>query len=608
MFAEYLNHTDLTPLLCPREGYRPFPRRQARDKWASLGSEKREALLAWGEEAKAGYPMITATQFLAFSRSGSREAYETPYFERRRKLIGAALAECVSDDGVYMDAVIDGIWCIMEESTWVLSAHNGSDHPGAKAMNKRPLPDVSNPYVDLFAAQTAAMLADILYLLSDKLDAVSPLIVRRVKDEIERRILHPFMTHDDFWWIGLTRKDVCNWTPWILSNVIDTVLLLVDDPIRRAEIVDRALRILDRYLAVMPEDGGCDEGAGYFNMAGASLLDCLESVYLATDGQVSFYEEPHIRAIGAFPLKAHVAGRYFLNFADCDARPKLDGERIHRYGVRTQNPALADLGAWLHAQDVRLNPPARPLDTPQMHRTLLKLFADLPQDAAAPAHETFEALPDLQVFTWRKGGLFAAIKGGHNAENHNHNDVGSFVVYADGEPQIVDMGNKVYTAITFGPNRYTLDNTRAMNHNVPLIGGAEQCFGRERCAQNVQADDHGAIMEIAAAYPDDAGARRLVRRLSVGEEGITLSDDVALAKAQSVTWVFMLRHQPEIRQGAARFGKLTLAFDPALTAEATEMPVTDSRMAKNFPGSLWRLTLTADAARTHSQNFTITRS
>lgn len=608
MFAEYLDQHDLTKLLVPREGYTPFPRRQERGKWESLSKEKREALLAWGEEAKAGYPMLTATQFLAFSCCGSRDAYETPYFERRHKLIGAVLAECVADDGTYLDAVIDGLWCICEETAWVISAHNGSDHPGAKLMNERPLPDVTNPYIDLFAAQTAAALADTLFLLSDKLDAVSPLIVRRVHGEIERRILHPFVTHDDFWWMGMTRHDVCNWTPWILSNVIDTALLLVDDRIRRGEIVGRALRMLDRYLAVMPQDGGCDEGAGYFNMAGASLLDCLESVYLATEGRVSFYREPHIRAIGAFPLKAHVDGAYFLNFADCDVKPMLDGERIHRFGVRTENGALAALGAWLHRREQAVNPSGRPLDTPQMHRTLCKLFADIPEEADAPRHEAFEALPDLQVFAWRKGGLFAAIKGGHNGENHNHNDVGSFVVYADGEPQIVDMGNRTYTAKTFGPERYTLDNTRARNHNVPLVGGAEQHAGRAFCARNVHADAGGAHLEIAGAYPPEAGVRTLLRSISVTEQGVRLTDEAGLAQAQEMTWVFMLRCRPEIEAGRARFGRLALAFDPALWAGAEEMPVTDARMARNFPGSLWRLTLRAPAAITHQQTFLITRS
>ena len=608
MFSEYLDHHDLTNLLCAREGFRPIPRRTERDKWESLSIEKREALLAWGEEAKAGYPMLTATQFLAFSRSGSRLAYETPYFERRRILMGAVLAECVKDDGSFLDAVVDGIWCICEESSWVISAHNGSDHPGAKPMNKRPLPNVTNPYIDLFAAQTSALLSDALYLLEDKLNSVSPLIVRRVRLEIEKRILHPFMMRDDFWWMGLTRHDVCNWTPWIVSNVLVTAALGIQDRLRLASMVRRSLLMVDRWLDVVPEDGGCDEGAGYFNMAGASLLDCLESVFLATDGCVSFYHEPHIRAIGTFPLKAHISGAYFLNFADCDAMPKMDGERIHQYGLRTENEPLAALGAWLHKQDMKVNPPARPLDTPQMHRTLLKLFADIPSRNDEPVHEVFEEFKDLQVFCWRRNGLFAAVKGGHNGENHNHNDVGTLIVYADGEPQIVDMGNKVYTAVTFGPDRYTLDNTRSKNHNVPLIGDLEQHAGRAYGARCVCADEHGASMDIAGAYPASAGVRSLNRSLAVKGDGIEVSDEVQLETPQEITWVFMLRHKPLIAEGSIRFGKLVMAYDPALFPAAEEIPVTDARMVRSFPGSLWRLALRAPACAAHKKTFIITRS
>ena len=75
------------------------------------------------------------------------------------------------------------------------------------------------------------------------------------------------------------------------------------------------------------------------------------------------------------------------------------------------------------------------------------------------------------MFAWRRGGLYVAAKGGHNGESHNHNDIGNFIVYADGEPEIIDVGNCVYTAKTFGAERYELMNTRSKNHNVPLIGG-----------------------------------------------------------------------------------------------------------------------------------------
>ena len=603
MFDAYLNAHPLHGLLGEPGDYRPFPRRQARDAWNAIPEEKRRQILAWADEAGQGYPMVTATQFLAFCRTGDRMAYEKPYFARRNRLMGAALGECLLDDGTYLDAVIDGLWCICEETTWVLSAHNGSDHPGRPPMNERPLPDANNPYVDLFAAQTAAALADILYLLEDKLNAVSPLIARRVRHEIDRRVITPFMDHDDFWWMGMIRKDVCNWTPWILSNVIDVLLLLERDGWRRSEGVTRAMRMLDSYLAVLPEDGGCDEGAGYFNMAGAALFDALESVYQATGGRVSFYDEPMIRRITAFPMHAHIAGEYFVNFADCDAKPKLDGQRIALFGRRTRQPDLERFGLWLEGQRTSV----RPVDTPQMSRVLQSLFAEKAQ-AEEPKGEPFATLPSLQVFAWRKGGLYAAMKGGHNGESHNHNDVGSFIVYADGEPEIIDVGNCVYTAQTFGPRRYELMNTRSMNHNVPLVGGNEQRAGRERRAADVFADENGARMELAGAYPEEAEIRSLVRTLSVSADALELTDDVTLEKEQPVTFVFMLRHQPTLEHGRAHFGKLGMAFDPSLDVHVEEIHVTDERMAGNFPGSVWRMTMTSGGAKEYHQKFVVRKA
>lgn len=604
MFTEYLRRHDLHALLCAPGAYHPFPKRTDRARWTGIAREKREQLLAWGNEALAGYPMLTATRFLAFSRTGNRQVYEQPYFARRSLLMGAALAECAADDGRYLDAVIDGIWCICEESAWVLSAHNGSDHPGAPPMAARPLPDVTNPYVDLFAAQTAATLADVLYLLQDRLDAVSPLIARRARREIDLRVVTPFLTHDDFWWMGMIRRDVNNWTPWIVSNVIDVLLLLERDAHRRSEGIARGMRMLDSYLAVLPPDGGCDEGAGYFNMAGAALADALQSVYAATGGRVSFYHEPLIRRIAAFPLHAHIDGPYFINFADCDAMPRMDGERLLHLGRRTDNPALAALGA----QALARRNDVRPLDTPQMNRVLFTLFAAAPEQPALTQSPSYLALPDLQVFSWRHGGMYLAAKGGHNGESHNHNDVGTFLLYTDGQPRVIDLGNCVYTAKTFGPDRYTLMNTRSCNHNVPLIGAMEQAAGREHAATGVTSDRHGLRLDIAAAYPKEAGVCRLCRTFAIDGNGMTLTDDIELDRAQPVTWVFMLRDRPELSPGSASFGGLLLSHDSTLLQRVEEIPVTDPRMAGNFPGSVWRLALEAPAGRLHHRTFAFQRS
>ena len=166
-----------------------------------------------------------------------------------------------------------------------------------------------------------------------------------------------------------------------------------------------------------------------------------------TGGCVTFWDQEKIRRIGAFPLHSHIAGPWYWNFADCDAKPMMDGERIYAYGRHTGNPALCALGA-------AMGTPIIPRDTPQMNRVLDALFRAL-APCPYPEAEKQVSLPRLQVFARQWGTLYVACKGGHNGENHNHNDVGTFLLFHRGEPVIVDAGNMVYTAKTFSQERYT---------------------------------------------------------------------------------------------------------------------------------------------------------
>ena len=130
------------------------------------------------------------------------------------------------------------------------------------------LASVSN-VVDLFAAQTAMILSFAAQLLEGVLH---PDLIDRVRREVERRIFRPFMDYDGEWWMGFTRTNLNNWTPWIISNVLMSANVWHWGG---AALIERACGMLDRWLKCVPEDGGCDEGAGYWNMAGGAFLDCL---------------------------------------------------------------------------------------------------------------------------------------------------------------------------------------------------------------------------------------------------------------------------------------------------------------------------------------------
>ena len=81
------------------------------------------------------------------------------------------MAEAVTNRGTYLPALADLAWRICEESAWQLPAHNSyiRDTP------QLPLPDVTRPIVDLFAAETGALLiATVCGLLGEALDAYAP--------------------------------------------------------------------------------------------------------------------------------------------------------------------------------------------------------------------------------------------------------------------------------------------------------------------------------------------------------------------------------------------------------------------------------------------------
>ena len=448
---------------------------------------------------------------MAFARTGERAVMEAPYFLRRRKLIAALLGALMDGEGV--DAVADGLWLICEETSWVISAHNGGEHDGVEARAYAPLPDPNRPYVDLFAAQTAMILSLACQLLGEELDEVSPLIRRRVRREIERRVLVPFETRDDFWWMGVIRRDLCNWTPWIVSNVMLTACVWVDDRLRLAALLERGCAMLDRYLDVLPEDGGCDEGAGYWSMAGGALLDCLELLERVTAGGWPSGRTEKLRSMLRFPLE-RLAGRGLV----CQLRrlrrppgrprraPAIRGEAAGRPGARRLGGAFPRRSDGLK-------------DTPQLWRLLNGLFHPAEGRVAESTPPGDVWLPDLQIRRLTRDGATLVCKGGVNEGSHNHNDCGSFMLFVDGEPQIVDAGNMTYTGKTFSEQRYTLWNTRSMYHNVPLIGGVRAGRGGSAGRGTWRARRTACRWTSPGPIPRGGGLLTCGRRLAADDGG-----------------------------------------------------------------------------------------
>ena len=589
--------------LLPLAQFHPVPTAAERAAWRALPAELHREVVACAE-ARCGqpWPALPATLFMDFRRTGDRNRYQRESFARRSALAELVAGECAEGAGRFVDDIVNGIWAICEESFWGVPAHNdGHD----------PLPDVERPVFDLFAGETAALLCWTHYLLRPQLDAVSPRVAARIRGEVQRRILGPFLERDDFWWMGLQGRRVNNWNPWCLSNALAAGLLLAGEPARRAAIVAKVLRCLDRFLDPHPADGGCDEGPSYWDRAGGALFDCLELLHAASGGAIDVYGEPLIREIARFLYRAHIDGEWFVNFADAPARVRISADLVHRFGQRIGDAALAALGASAHAQQrargAALRGPLPRLLPALFHREALAADA---AGGARPPYARDVWLPVIQVMAAREragtpGGLYVAAKGGHNDESHNHNDVGQFIVYLDGRPLVIDAGVGTYTAQTFSARRYEIWTMRSPYHNLPAVRGVEQqpgeSFRARAVAYRADADLAELSLDLADAYPPEAGLttwRRAVRLVRGDPAAVEIVDDFRLAQAtDDVRLSLILADTPlmraagRIETGSGRGAPAVLLFDAALDAAVETITLEDERLRGVWGPSLWRVTL-----------------
>ena len=615
--AKHLLTASLTPAsvdaaLLPAASWRAYP---ASPTAQDIPADARSAAIA-AAESQLGqpWPSLPATLFLEFRRNGNRSRYEALNSARRRRVRELAAGEYLEGKGRFLDELANGIWLVCEETYWGYPAHVGVQKAGSG------LPDAEEPTVDLFAAETASLLGWTHHLLAPGLAKVSPLLPRRILYEIRRRILDPCFDRDDFNWMGLSPKltrPVNNWNPWICSNWL-TAALLFEPADRRPRAVHKILTCLERFLDGYAPDGGCDEGPSYWGRAGASLFECLDLLHRASAGKLDYFNLPLVQEIGRYIYRVHIDRDWYVNFADASARIRAGGDLIYRYGRRINDRTLMAHGAYAASLEGTAQP-----DGGSLARQLDSLFnlAEL-RRAAGNARAAFPLdawMPGIGVLTARQqqgspNGFFLAAQGGHNAESHNHNDVGNFLVFHNGAPVLVDAGVETYTAKTFSSSRYDIWTMQSAYHNLPTINGVMQSAGRQFEARNTHATRTPALaqleLDIAAAWPPAAGVTTFQRAITLHRDSprIALTDRWELSAAKSLEWNFITPLQPRVvSPGKIALGTLTLTYPDTYKFELDEIAISDARLSAIWGSSLRRFRLSAPAPPAEGRaGFTLT--
>ncbi|WP_211747115.1 heparinase II/III family protein [Paenibacillus sp. Marseille-Q4541] len=481
-------------------------------------------------------PELSFALFRQFAETGARKVYEDIYFERRARLNALSVLTAVITDEPehtkYIVSLENVIWEICGEYTWCLPAH---------------LPAEGDPTqeVDLFAAETAQTLAEIYAMYEGELDRR---VTERIRTEVRRRVLTPVFTEKrPFFW----RNSDHNWSAVCAGGSGMAALILMTNSEEQAEAVEQVLGSLQSFLSGYGADGGCAEGLGYWVYGFGYFTYFSEMLREYTIGKIDLLAASHTQAIARFPSSIHLSGGVYVNFSDSSEREVLPSGLLSRLEERTGNineipfliPGMLDdpVRRWAHLirnflwssgnKDAKQSYNNNFL-TEASERTLLDT-AEFPDLGWWVSRGT---VPRLQHQVEQSNGLAVgfALKGGHNGEPHNHNDLGQFIVLGGGESLLCDLGAGMYTKAYFQEGRESIINISSGGHNVPIIGGYMQQSGGEYVANVLESrtDKEQLIvkLDLTSAY-SEAPIRSFIRYVhfrcpSIEERTILQLEDI----------------------------------------------------------------------------------
>lgn len=528
-------------------------------------------------------PDLPDDLYLEFTTTGNRRNYEQPYGQRSQRLAALLLAECLEDKGRFLPALERDLLAVCDERSWTMPAHDADlgNFNGTRLT------------VDLGSSARGWLLADVASWLGHRL---TPAARERLRGEVGRRVLDPYLNAvrsgniNGNWWMRCNN----NWNAVCSAGVACCALALLEPREERALVLAATEFSNPFFIGGFTDDGYCSEGMGYWNYGFGHYVTMGLAVRAATGGRLDILTGDKLRRIAAYARGYQIQPGRSPWFADGGGAPSHEVWALMR----------------------QVYPEAVPADTPAValliggHATVgLRAFGQEPPPSAPAA----EGLPirthfqDAQVLITRSGGAThdapfgAAFKGGHNAEHHNHNDVGSYAVVFDGVEMLGDPGGEVYTRRTFSRERYDSPMLNSCGHPVPVVAGQLQATGRQSAARVLDASFADARdrfeLDLAAAYrvPELAS---LVRTFTHDRTArvISISDEARFTSPQTFS-VPIITYRDVVRRDdtTLHLHDEQRGVEVKIAAEGGAWRLIDERLENPGKPSPRRLAVTFDA-------------
>ena len=610
--------------MLPDRLWKPGPPFHDRATWGRLAADPAAKIIisrAGKILAKPQEPM-TDELYLEFHRTGIRTSYENIYHRWEPEIQTLAVAECLENKGRFLPEIIRRLETLCDMRSWLMPAHD------------RELLNFNNIqcYADLGSSARGWTVMSIDAWLDDKLPQS---LRKRLREEIHRRILQPCLdvfrngeVISELWWM----KGTNNWNAVCTNNVTGMALALISDKHVRAEFL-AGMEISNQFfLKGFREDGYCTEGVSYWGFGFGHFLALAETVLQATDGKLNILKDqyPLLEKVARYGTDIQLTRRLSPPFADCRLSvfpfkevllliqrrfPQALTQRVNQdtplghtmptfeYDKATGKPVFCG-SSGLVLEHI-------PCFGVLGFGDESKYAAALPESAPLPNHSFF---PTGGVVICRPGDnnanrLSIAMKGGHNAEHHNHNDVGSFVLAVGDVPLIQDPGREEYSGQTFGVARYTFPLMNSWGHSVPFVAGKLQQTGRQAegffTKTSFSAEKDVVVLDMKSAY-DVPQLKTLTRTLTYDRKNavITIQDHVEFTSPQAfgtalVSFAdirqtdqgkFVFTQNKETLHASITSTDAPLLFD--VTTLKTQISPKPRRLGIDFPSPVLNATIT----------------
>ncbi|PNW28405.1 hypothetical protein [Formosa algae] len=452
---------DMLKKVMPEERFQPAPNISNRKYWNAIAkSTSGQEYLAKANSLLDRAPEVPISDsiYRRANKEGNRGIYKPRYYRTMDRLEHYVLGECLENKGRFLPQIETYVDSIIAMKSWV--------HPNHDDGNNGIL-EGRRVSIDLGARKFGSVLAIASSLLDDKLPED---LHAEIASEIQRRITDTYLTStkhadENNTWIDGTS----NWNSVCTSGTVLATITNSNDYDKRLATIGSAINSMSHYLTGFGDDGYCSEGLGYWGYGFSHYLYLAQIVLDYSDGHIDMFKFDN-------PEKLKNVGNFPENFVIQDGRcaPFADGvSKTSSSGSNFANMLSAYHYDAILPTEIRMEEAAEQLIA-WNHPALFEVSsqATVPE---LPSHTYFEDFGMVISRGKQQNPFSIALKAGHNDENHNHSDVGTYTLVLGGDVMSGDIGAPSYTAGAFSPKNPARSS---WGHPIPRLNETLQSNGK----------------------------------------------------------------------------------------------------------------------------------